>query len=146
MSFYSSEELKNPVLKKYWWWGLVNVPFDVNEMTGQCEKYSKEMYKAFPELILCRGIVHFSKENCAPGKQSQPHWWLKTTKGKIIDPTFKQFLQFGGVERWDEINEKDIDLNSKTNKCMNCGVYFVGLPDNICSSSCEAEFTAWQKG
>ena len=53
-------------------------------LRGQCKPACEEMQRAFPELLITKGHV-----STVWGRDQ--HWWLKTTEGKIIDPTASQY-------------------------------------------------------
>ena len=97
---------------------------------GQCDKATKEMLEAFPELIRARGHVQ-------PALSAKPceHWWLKDDTGNIIDPTAKQFGYILEYEEWNEGAEEP------TGRCLNCGNYcYHGR--STCSDVCYEEFVA----
>ncbi|MGR5367083.1 hypothetical protein [Photobacterium damselae] len=108
-----------------------NVPNDPYEQSGKCLKYSTEMHKAFPELIIKRGYVS-SPENldnfAELGYDRQyPHVWLETEDGVIIDPTVNQFILLG------KLDYTELDHPEKLKKCFCCGRYIdTDLP--VCQS------------
>lgn len=117
-------------------WIEVNCP---GTQTGRCHSRSKEMQKAFPELILCRGYY----SSAVDGMQS--HWWLKTAEGEIVDPTVRQFVM-GTSGSYEEYN-REIHGELPIGKCMNCGdeVYESENPPSsgMCSEGCAASFDAY---
>ena len=101
-------------------------------VTGECAKRTFEMQARFPELIRVRG------EYLCMIWGSREHWWLKTTKGEIIDPTAKQFPTLGNCEYL----ERDESLPEPTGTCPNCGDYCY-THRTCCSDQCHKEYVAY---
>lgn len=99
-----------------------------------CSSVTLRMQKAFPELVRVRGHYY---DYLYP----QPHWWLKTEDGTIIDPTYKQFTESdifalsGPFELYEEVDED----NCPTGKCPNCGDYCY-QNRFCCSNECYEEY------
>lgn len=108
---------------------------------GFCYSVSREMQKQFPELRLARG---WAVTKSRDGRDvSSTHWWLVAPDGSAVDPTFDQFLRFGGVVRYAEYDEaKHGPL--PTGKCPNCGDYVFGTSfcptDHEAGVNCEADW------
>lgn len=47
---------------------------------GKCKEACEALHAVLPELRMVRGYY-----------DGQPHWWLKTPEGNIVDPTALQF-------------------------------------------------------
>jgi hypothetical protein len=56
---------------------------------GQCKEVTERMASAFPELRRVRG--HY----VCPVVGPQPHWWMVTPDGTVVDPTRTQFPSQG---------------------------------------------------
>lgn len=84
--------------QKYADWIAANV----SQPYGQCERYSRAMCEAFPELRLARGYYY-----CLSWGQ-RGHWWCVAPDGTIVDATESQFpsakFRCGGYE---EVTEDD---------------------------------------
>ena len=109
-------------MNKYQLW----IDENVDNPHLKCAEYTLQMQEIFPELIRIRGYYH------DPFDGKQPHWWLSTSNGLIVDPTASQFNPLGHYEPYDE------SLGEPKGKCMNCGElsYFEA---NICSDICGDE-------
>lgn len=116
--------------EEYSLWIKENVPKDP---TALCKEYSLKMHEAFPELELMRGHVHI----VFGAKRKWPHWWLKTDKGIIVDPTK---AQFPGILQYEE----HVGAEPK-GKCVHCGEYSFEDP-NFCSDACSTEFMSRLNG
>lgn len=106
-------------------WIANNVGEEFFDNYGKCEKITKEMKEAFPELIRVRGHYH------CPIWGRRAHWWFTTPDGKIVDPTKRQFPS-GGIGKyvpWDESKPEP------TGKCQNCGKYVYNY-GYFCSDKC----------
>jgi hypothetical protein len=100
---------------------------------GQCKQVTERMAAAFPELRRVRG--HY----VCPVDGPQPHWWMVTPDGIILDPTKAQFAsQSQGVYEPHEGPEP-------TGTCLNCGT-FVFDGTSFCNSDCTKEFTSYVQG
>lgn len=101
----------------------------------KCVSVTKEMQEAFPELDRVRGHVHLMFID-----EPQPHWWLTTTEGDIVDPTSGQWSRDGvapmSYEPWDE------SKSEPTGKCPNCGNYCYD-GNYLCCEQCEQEYRAY---
>jgi hypothetical protein len=108
-------------------WISVNVP-DYESAYGHCQEVCQNMLKIFPELILAKGFYE------DPIIGDRQHWWLKTEKGEIIDPTVKQFPSMG-MFPYRELTENDI---LPKGRCMNCGAlsYYHSC---ACCEECDKE-------
>lgn len=62
---------------------------DYERYRGKCKEMSEALVAADSTLTLVRGHYH----DFAWGEQ--PHWWVKTQNGEIIDPTKNQFPSRG---------------------------------------------------
>lgn len=110
--------------QKYLEWIESNVPSDETGFgnAGKCLEFSSRMVEAFPELILCKGVV-FSRSNpdnyTRANYKEYLHAWVQTQDGTIFDPTKNQFALLGELEymRFPD----DVD---QVEKCINCGRYF----------------------
>ena len=118
--------------KIYQDWIDINVEIPLNN----CESYSQDMLKAFPELIRVRG--HY--DEIIRGKI--PHWWLKTTEGLIIDPTKDQF---SGPNIPFFYEEHDESKPEPTCKCPNCGGFCYD-GNTCCSKNCHNEYLTYING
>lgn len=95
----------------------------------QCEEVTKRMAAAFPELRRVRG--HY----VCPSEGPQPHWWMVTPDGIVVDPTKEQFTSQGqGVYKPHEGPEP-------TGNCLNCGALVYGETP-FCNLDCTNEFSA----
>ena len=120
--------------KKYQEW-IANYLKDHPNPIGECQKATKEMLKAFPELKIVRGHV----ETVFCGRQG--HWWLESPDGAIVDPTRRQFQGPIDYEPWTP------DSLVRVGKCMNCGEEIwrkvasldQEYHDYFCSKECEKE-------
>lgn len=114
-------------MNKYEEW--INNKLKTGNPYGNCEKWSKQMKKQFPELKLVRGFFH-----CLFwGKRE--HWWLVCKNNKIIDPTVTQF-NFKGIGG--DYEELDESQEHPTGKCYNCGEYcYKGA--SFCCPACKNE-------
>jgi hypothetical protein len=56
---------------------------------GKCKEMSEDLIRKDPSLSLVRGIYW------CPIWGNQTHWWCKDSKGRIIDPSCKQFPSKG---------------------------------------------------
>lgn len=95
---------------------------------GRCASATAAMVAEFPELLRVRG--HY---------QNHPHWWCKTSDGRVVDPTAAQFYP-GGT--YVEYHGPD-----PYGKCMNCGEYvwtkdFSGMCSKECLDEISAEYGA----
>lgn len=107
----------------------------------KCSDVTLRMQKEFPELIRVRG--HFNDMWFGP----QPHWWLKTSYGLIVDPTFAQFSgslpsELSGLpHEYEECDEENLPIG----KCLHCGEYIYegGAFRNFCDENCEIECRAF---
>lgn len=103
---------------------------------GKCDRATKEMVEAFPELRRAAGFAHVSW-----GRDQ--HWWCVAPDGSVVDPTASQFGT-RGVLRYEELDLKDPATRGRvpTGRCMDCGddVY---NRDTFCSPECEAATTAY---
>ena len=112
---------------------------DQNVMVARnnCEFFSKEITKTFPELTLVRGHYY------DPLGYVTEHWWTKDKKGKIVDPTAEQFAGpkiIEMYEEWDESQPEPVGI------CANCGKH-VFFPNNtVCSEKCHKEYLAYITG
>lgn len=102
-----------------------------------CSSVTLRMKEAFPELIRVRG--HYNDIWFGP----QPHWWLKTEEGVIIDPTCRQFSE---TQSWDlsghhSLYEEVDEEHCPTGKCINCGDYCYNGRET-CREECYNEFRA----
>lgn len=103
-----------------------------------CEDVTLRMKEAFPELIRVRG--HYHDIWFGP----QPHWWLKTEDGLIVDPTCRQFSE---TQSWDLSGHhscyEELDENHvPTGKCPNCGDYSYD-GKFCCSEECHEEYRSF---
>ena len=119
-------------------WIQANCP---GTQAGLCQSRSREMQKAFPELILCRGYYS------SPVDGTPSHWWLKTKEGEIVDPTARQFVMgtMGSYEEYDPKVHGELPIG----KCMNCGseVFESTNPPSscMCSEAYAASFDSYLK-
>lgn len=112
---------------------------------GNCHQACKAMKQAFPELEQTNGFAHLSYNNV-----EQPHWWLKDSKGNIVDPTYRQFEGHLILE-YQEIDDSHPARNHPRRKCCNCGEYFYETPEAIkfspcCTNRCVQEYTDYLNG
>ena len=121
-------------MKRYYAWLSRNVGEDNGY--GRCYAICQSMKKEFPELELRKG--QFLSDHW--GKRG--HWWLRTSEGRIIDPTARQHPD--GVNFPQDVSKYE-DLTDKTDKelmeilptgsCHQCGspVY---KQEDFCSDKC----------
>lgn len=112
-------------------WIEQNYP-DYTSAYVQCVKATQDMQKAFPELMRVRG------EFFDPYIGPRSHWWLKTTKGEIVDPTIKQFTYVGNGQ----YQERDESLPEPKGKCIECGEYTYE-DSNFCCNACADAYMAY---
>ena len=109
-----------------------NYIFKKKIVAGLCYPACILMQKTFPELALCRGYV------IDGWGRKYTHWFLKTNKNEIIDPTISQFdhLLVAGNLEYEEYSE-DVHEPLAIGKCMDCGgkIYVDGK--TFCSDECE---------
>ena len=97
---------------------------------GQCKGITERMAAAFPELRRVRG--HY----VCPSEGRQPHWWMITPGGMVLDPTKEQFASQGqGAYEPHEGPEP-------TGTCLNCGALVYG-ETSFCNSDCMNEFSSY---
>lgn len=97
---------------------------------GQCKEITERMAAAFPELRRVRG--HY----VCPSEGPQPHWWMITPDGMVLDPTKEQFASQGqGAYEPHEGPEP-------TGTCLNCGALVYG-ETSFCNSDCTNEFSSY---
>ena len=97
---------------------------------GQCKEVTERMAAAFPELRRVRG--HY----VCPSEGPQPHWWMITPDGMVLDPTKEQFASQGqGAYEPHEGPEP-------TGTCLNCGALVYG-ETSFCNSDCTNEFSSY---
>ena len=102
---------------------------------GRCKTASEALARLHPELSVQRG--HYF---CAQWARFEPHWWCKTPRGYIVDPTALQFpcrgrgeyKEFTGVVACDncgrEVSEGAARFQSSYAFCSTqCNARFVGL-------------------
>ena len=102
---------------------------------GKCKEACEALQSALPDLELVRGYY----TPLFTGK-AEPHWWLKTPTGTIVDPTKWQFecQGSGDYEEFDgtvdceqcgkSIQEKDVLMNGNYPCCSElCCLKLVGL-------------------
>lgn len=118
-------------------WMQENVPQSFDAQLRECTRYVPLMAQAFPELIVCKGVVSSADnpDNIGTGRKEYPHMWLKTKEGVIVDPTVKQFDALGKLD-YREFPEGTKSLS----RCMNCGKYFADSQSIICSDECAKEY------
>lgn len=111
-----------------------------NNTHHACGYASAEMKKAFPELCLVRGHVHWDV-NWAGHKPIQggmEHWWCEDKDGLIYDPTQNQWDQVSvgcsPVYIWEPVDESQAHT-FPTGKCPDCGDYTYRGED-FCSDDC----------
>ena len=115
--------------KSYFQWIADNVGRDPY---GQCEEITKRMAGAFPELQRQRG--HY----VCPSTGRQPHWWLVTPDGTVLDRTKDQFPSRGlGAYELYEGPEP-------TGTCLTCGALVFG-DERFCNAHCRNEFVEYLK-
>lgn len=96
----------------------------------QCKEVTERMAAAFPELRRVRG--HY----VCPSEGPQPHWWMVTPDGTVLDPTREQFTSPGqGVYEPHQGPEP-------TGTCLNCGALVYGETP-FCDSDCTNEFSSY---
>ena len=105
---------------------------------GLCRAKCEQMVEEFPELKMVRGHVTVpAVEQWA----DDPHWWLLTPDGEVVDPTARQFPQ-GCVVLYDPWDESQPE---PTGVCPNCGGYcFEG--GTCCSDECHNAYAAYCMG
>lgn len=116
--------------KAYYDWIHANV----EDEFGQCAEITERMNKVFPELRRVRGHYY----DAIWGERE--HWWLVTSDGSVIDPTFKQFPTKGkgAYVPWRD------GAPEPTGICMDCGSA-VFNKDYFCSKECERSTVAYLK-
>lgn len=99
---------------------------------GKCQKWSRTMKEAFPELRLTNGEIKIEND-----KNLRHHWWLVDEGGQIVDPTEGQF--HGGVQEYFEATDGSDCRIYSYHKCMECGTMYYfksGSDRNFCSDPC----------
>lgn len=114
---------------KYANWIRRNVP---PVCDGLCGSTTLEMAEAFPELQRMAG--HY----ICPLAGTQPHWWLLTPDGEIIDPTARQFPSQGQGEYQPWPAEQPLP----TGVCANCGEYAYDH-QTCCSDECSRAYVLY---
>ena len=113
---------------------------DYEKYRGKCKEYVDKAVEVDPSLTAVQGWYV-----CLYRGVKEPHWWCVDKKGKIYDPTKKQFLSHGlgdyipyeGIVECAEcgikILEQDahFDGNYAFCKGTNCYAIFVGLGDYV---------------
>lgn len=113
---------------KYSKW-IVNT---INDTYGKCEEYTQKMNDVFPELERVRG--HYF----CPIWGKREHWWLISSRGKIVDPTKNQFPS-KGIGEYVQLDES---MPEPTGKCPNCGEY-VYENNYFCCDNCEGTYMVY---
>lgn len=100
---------------------------------GKCKKACEALKQVLPELKLVRGYVILGDGT------EEPHWWLKSPEGTVVDPTEAQFnspiaiyTEFNGSIRCEQcgevIPEKDaIEVNNRAVCSGKCAMRLMGL-------------------
>ena len=103
----------------------------------RCAEVTQEMSERFPELSRVRGHVIVDLLSPRP----QPHWWLVTPDGLIVDPTIRQYFsssmdpneaQDVGLLSYLPVNEE----RSYGGQCQGCGDQPLYDGDSHCSLEC----------
>jgi hypothetical protein len=108
---------------------------DYKKYRGKCKEFCEIELAKDPTLTIVRGHYY-----CPVWNTNEPHWWLVSTEGKIIDPTKLQFgskgmgkyIPFNGYvncsECGKELKEEEADIEGNYCFCStNCHLHFVGL-------------------
>lgn len=100
---------------------------------GKCKEACEALLIALPELELVRGHV------IQIDGQKDPHWWLRSHQGTIVDPTVAQFtcgvmeyVEFDGyvncAECGKRLHEKETLFHGNYPVCSDaCALALVGL-------------------
>lgn len=109
------------------------VESDYEKYRGKCKEMSEALVAIDPTLTLVRGHYY-----CFAWGE-QPHWWVKTKDGTVIDPTKNQFpskgagnyVEFDGIVRCSNCNktmhEENASFESNYAFCSyECHGRFVG--------------------
>lgn len=136
----SSLTFQDSKISKYKEWISNNIK-SREDYWRKCVPVTLRMKEDFPELVRVRGHYH---DYLYP----QPHWWLRTESGTIVDPTYKQFNGCGENDELSgphELYEEIDEENVPTGKCPNCGDYCY---DNkfCCSENCYSEYRVYCMG
>lgn len=107
---------------------------DYERYRGKCKEMSEALVASDPTLTLVRG--HY----LCPFWGEQPHWWVRTPGGEIIDPTRDQFpsrgrgeyVEFNGIVECSEcgkrMREEEAKFDSNYAFCSyECHGRFVGV-------------------
>lgn len=100
---------------------------------GQCKEITERMAVAFPDLRRVRG--HY----VCPLEGLQPHWWMITPDGAVLDPTKEQFASQG------QGGYEPHEGPEPTGTCLNCGALVYG-ETSFCNSDCTNEFSSYIAG
>lgn len=103
----------------------------------RCAEVTLEMSERFPELNRVRGHVIVDLLSPRP----QPHWWLVTPEGLIVDPTIRQYFsssmdpneaQEAGLLTYLPVDEE----REYGGQCPGCGDNPLYDGDSHCSLEC----------